>query len=112
MKGFVQEIESLSVKNNKFHKLPYTAKDFQLVIMSLNQKEDIGAWIHKVDQFFCVEEGSGEAVLNGVRMAVQAGFALLVLAGTNHNIKALVLVLMFLDFQGECLNGGQYRSCK
>lgn len=43
MKGFVQEIESLSVKNNKFHKLPYTAKDFQLVIMSLNQKEDIGA---------------------------------------------------------------------
>lgn len=54
--------------------------------MSLNPHEDIGAEIHKVDQFFRVEEGSGEAVLNGARTPIQAGFAVLVPAGVNHNI--------------------------
>ena len=49
-------------------------------------KEEIGAEVHKLDQFFRVEEGSGEAVLDGVRTAIQAGFAVLVPAGANHNI--------------------------
>lgn len=86
MKGFVQDIESLTGKNDKFREVLYTAKNCQLVIMSLNPDEDIGAEIHTVDQFFRIEEGSGQAVLNGVRTAVQAGFAILVPAGTNHNI--------------------------
>jgi mannose-6-phosphate isomerase-like protein (cupin superfamily) len=86
MKGYVQDIESMAVRNNKFRQVLYTAKNCQLVIMSLRPQEDIGAEIHKVDQFFRVEEGSGEAVLNGVRTAIQAGFAIIVPAGTNHNI--------------------------
>jgi mannose-6-phosphate isomerase-like protein (cupin superfamily) len=86
MKGYVQDIENLAVRNNKFRQVLYTAKNCQLVIMSLRPQEDIGAEIHKVDQFFRVEEGSGEAVLNGVRTAIQAGFAIIVPAGTNHNI--------------------------
>ncbi|WP_306605652.1 cupin domain-containing protein [Azonexus sp.] len=86
MKGFVQDIESLAVKNNKFRQVLYTAKNSQLVLMSLKPQEDIGAEIHQVDQFFRVEEGSGEAVLNGARTAIQAGFAVLVPAGVNHNI--------------------------
>lgn len=32
------------------------------------------------------EQGSGEAVLDGVRTEIRAGFAVLVSAGTNHNI--------------------------
>lgn len=86
MKGFVQDIESLAVKNNKFRQVLYTAKNSQLVLMSLKPQEDIGAEIHQVDQFFRVEEGSGEAVLNGARTPIQAGFAVLVPAGVNHNI--------------------------
>jgi mannose-6-phosphate isomerase-like protein (cupin superfamily) len=86
MKGYVQDIESLAVRNDKFRQVLYTAKNCQLVIMSLRPQEDIGAEIHKVDQFFRVEEGSGEAVLNGVRTAIHAGFAIIVPAGTNHNI--------------------------
>jgi mannose-6-phosphate isomerase-like protein (cupin superfamily) len=42
--------------------------------------------VHKLDQFFRVEEGSGEAVLDGVRTKIQAGFAVLVPAGAKHNI--------------------------
>jgi len=86
MKGFVQDIESLSVKNTDFRRVLYTAKSCQLVIMALKPKEEIGAEVHKLDQFFRVEEGSGEAVLDGVRTVIRAGFAVLVPAGTNHNI--------------------------
>ena len=42
--------------------------------------------VHKLDQFFRVEEGTGEAFLDGVRTAISAGFAVLVPAGANHNI--------------------------
>jgi mannose-6-phosphate isomerase-like protein (cupin superfamily) len=71
MKGFVQDIEGLAVKNNEFRRVLYTAKDCQLVVMALKPKEEIGAEVHKLDQFFRVEEGSGEAVLDGVRTAIR-----------------------------------------
>jgi len=54
--------------------------------MALKSKEEIGAEVHKLDQFFRVEEGSGEAVLDGFRTAIRVGFAVVVPAGTNHNI--------------------------
>jgi mannose-6-phosphate isomerase-like protein (cupin superfamily) len=86
MKGYVKNIESLAIKNTEFRQVLYTAKYCQLVLMALKPKEDIGAEVHKLDQFFRVEEGSGEAVLDGVTTAISAGFAVLVPAGTNHNI--------------------------
>lgn len=86
MKGFVQDIESLAIRNDKFRQVLYTAKHCQLVLMQLKPQEEIGAEIHQVDQFFRVEAGSGVALLNGVRTPVEAGFAVLVPAGVNHNI--------------------------
>src|ERR1039457_1916322 len=70
----------------KMEILVYTAKHCQLVVMALKPKQEIGAEVHKLDQFFRVEEGSGEAVLDSVRTAIRAGFAVVVPAGTNHNI--------------------------
>ena len=86
MKGYVQNIEGIVVKNGDFRQVLYTAKNCQLVVMALKPKEEIGAEVHKLDQFFRVEEGTGEAVLDGVHTAIKAGFAVLVPAGTNHNI--------------------------
>jgi mannose-6-phosphate isomerase-like protein (cupin superfamily) len=86
MNGFVKNIEELAVKNGEFRRVLYTAKHCQLVLMSLNPKEEIGAEVHKLDQFFRVEEGAGEAVLDGVGTPIRAGFAVLVPAGANHNI--------------------------
>jgi mannose-6-phosphate isomerase-like protein (cupin superfamily) len=86
MKGFVQDIESLAIRNDAFRQVLYTAKNCQLVLMSLNPKEAIGAEVHSLDQFFRVEEGSGEAVLDGIHTAIHAGFAVLVPAGARHNI--------------------------
>ena len=86
MRGFVQDIEALAVKNTKFRQVLYTASHCQLVLMALKPGEEIGAEVHQLDQFFRVEEGSGEAVLDGASTAVRAGFAVLVPAGTRHNI--------------------------
>lgn len=86
MKGFVQDIEKVAIMNEDFRQVLYTAKNCQLVVMALKPNEEIGAEVHKLDQFFRVEEGNGEAVLDGVRTAISAGFAVLVPAGTNHNI--------------------------
>ena len=86
MKGYVQDIEAIAVENDEFRRVLYTAKHSQLVVMALKPTEEIGAEVHKLDQFFRIEQGTGEAVLNGVRTKIKAGFAVLVPAGTNHNI--------------------------
>ncbi len=86
MKGFVDNIESLAVRSEDFRRVLYTAKNCQLVVMSLKVNEEIGAEVHTLDQFFRVEEGTGEAVLDGVHTTISAGFAVLVPAGTKHNI--------------------------
>jgi hypothetical protein len=49
MKGFVQDIEHLAVKNNEFRRVLYTAKHCQLVVMALRPKEEIGEEVHKLD---------------------------------------------------------------
>lgn len=86
MKGFVQDIEGLATHNDEFRKVLYTAKNCQLVLMSLKPREEIGAEVHTLDQFFRVEQGSGQAILDGVATAIRAGFAVLVPAGARHNI--------------------------
>ena len=63
MKGFIQNIESISNKNADFRQVLYTAKNCQLVVMSLKPKEDIGLEVHTLDQFFRIEEGTGEALI-------------------------------------------------
>ncbi len=86
MKGFVQDIEHLAVENSDFRRVLYTARNCQLVLMSIRPKGEIGMEVHSLDQFFRVEEGSGEAILDGVKTAIRAGFVVLVPAGTSHNI--------------------------
>ena len=86
MKGFVGSIEKAALKNKTFRTVLYTAKNCQLVVMSLKPGEDIGAEGHKLDQFFRVEEGEGKAVLDGIEHRIKPGFAILVPAGARHNI--------------------------
>ena len=86
MKGYAQDIESIATRNENFREVLYTARHCQLVVMALKPKEDIGAEVHTLDQFFRVEQGTGEAVLDGVTTAIRAGYAVIVPAGAKHNI--------------------------
>ncbi|HPD19851.1 MAG TPA: cupin domain-containing protein [Candidatus Pacearchaeota archaeon] len=86
MKGYITNIEKASVDNDNFRKVLYTAKHSQLVLMSLLPGEDIGEEIHHLDQFFRIEKGIGKAVLNGIEYPLEDGSAVVVPAGTKHNI--------------------------
>lgn len=88
MKGYIQDIEAQAVANTSFRHVLYTAKNCQLVLMALKPGEDIGEEVHTLDQFFRVEEGEGEAVLDGVRTPIKPGFAVIVPAGARHNLIA------------------------
>jgi len=86
MKGFVQDIEQATLENDLFRRVLYTARHCQLVVMSLEPGADIGMEVHDVDQFFRIEAGTGEVTLEGLTMPVRDGVALVVPAGTRHNI--------------------------
>ena len=87
MKGFIKNIENLTKENSNFRKVLYTSKHSQLVLMSLNPMEEIGMEIHKDnDPFFRVDAGKGKVVLDGVETEIKDGFAIVIPAGTEHNV--------------------------
>lgn len=86
MKGFTGDIEQLTLDNDYFRRVLYTGAYMQLVVMSIPAKEEIGVETHGQDQFIRVESGDGKAVLDGVEHALTDGVALVIPAGTEHNI--------------------------
>ena len=86
MNGFVTNIEKDSLENGDFRKVLYTSKHLQLVLMSLRPGEDIGEEVHQLDQFIRVEKGAGKSVLGGEESALADGSAIIIPAGTLHNI--------------------------
>ena len=86
MKGYIASIEAESIANQNFRKVLYTAKNSQLVVMSLKVGEEIGEEVHNLDQFIRCESGEGKAILDGVEYAIRDGFAVVVPAGARHNI--------------------------
>ena len=87
MTGFVGDIEKLTLENEDFRQVIYTGQHSQLVLMSLKPKEDIGMEVHEiVDQFLRIEKGQGKAILNGEEHEIHDGSAIVVPAGTKHNI--------------------------
>jgi len=85
MKGYIVDIEKAAAENANFRKVLYTAKNMQLVLMSLKPGEDIGEETHTLDQFIRIEAGKGKAVLDGVEHEIADGSAVVVPAGTKHN---------------------------
>jgi mannose-6-phosphate isomerase-like protein (cupin superfamily) len=87
MKGFVGDIEDQAEGNSDFRRVVYTGKNLQLVLMSLKPGEDIGEEVHKDrDQFFRIEKGKGEVLIDGKRSKIKGDDAVLVPAGARHNI--------------------------
>lgn len=85
-KFFYTDIEEDTVNNVNYRKVLFTSKSLQLVLMCLRPKEEIGFETHDVDQFFRIERGKGEAVVDGVSRLVSDGDVIVVPAGVKHNI--------------------------
>ncbi|MCX6724084.1 MAG: cupin domain-containing protein [Candidatus Staskawiczbacteria bacterium] len=86
-KGFCKNIEKDTIENENFRKVLYTGKHSQLVLMSLKPKEEIGMEVHEDnDQFFRFEKGQGKVIIDGNEYEVKDGFAVVVPAGSQHNV--------------------------
>jgi len=87
MIGYVGPIEQLTEANTNFRQVLFTGVYCQLVIMSLLPSEEIGLETHAtVDQFFRVESGVGKVIMNGEETVFKTGDAIIVPAGTVHNL--------------------------
>ncbi len=87
MTGFVGKIEELTLANSYFRQVVFTGVHSQLVLMSLLPKEEIGMEMHEgVDQFFRIEKGQGKVIMNGEESVISDGTAIVVPAGTQHNL--------------------------
>ncbi len=87
MAGYLTNIEEKTLDNAKFRQVLFTGPHAQLVVMALKPGEDIGLETHDdVDQFIRVEAGHGTALLDGKEHALQDGSAVVIPAGTKHNI--------------------------
>lgn len=86
MQGYVVNIEKVTKENENFRKVLYTATKSQLVVMSLKPGEEIGMEVHDLDQFIRLEDGNGRVILDGVEHEVEDDWAVVIPAGTNHNV--------------------------
>lgn len=87
MKGFVADIEKLTVENNDFRRELYTGKHLQLVLMAIEPGGEIGEEVHDdSDQFFRIESGKGAVVIDGKRSEIKADDVVIVPAGARHNV--------------------------
>lgn len=86
MKGYVDNIEKAAVENTDYRRVVYTGTHSQLVLMSILPGDEIGEEVHHLDQFIRIEEGSARVTLDGVAHGVSDDWAIVVPAGTLHNV--------------------------
>ena len=85
--GYLVNIELESITNTDFRRVLFTAPHSQRVVMALGPGEATGTEMHAdADQFVHVDFGHGKAVLNGEEYEIADGWAVVIPAGTEHNI--------------------------
>lgn len=87
MAGYLTDIEKKTLENTYFREVLFTGPNAQLVVMALAPGEEIGLETHDdVDQFIRVEAGQGKAILDGKEHSLRDGSAVVIPAGTSHNV--------------------------
>lgn len=88
MKAFIDDLETRTEQNEDFRHVVFTGTKMQLVLMTLQPGEEIGEETHAgTDQFFRLEQGKGEVVMDGRTTRIAGDFGFVVPAGTRHNVK-------------------------
>ena len=88
MKPLVTDIEARTGSNSDFRRVIHTGAHLQLVLMSLEPGEELGEEVHEgTDQFFRVELGEGEVVIDGATSRIGEDSAIVVPAGARHNVR-------------------------
>ncbi|WP_248278545.1 cupin domain-containing protein [Bacillus sp. DNRA2] len=90
---FVVNINEVTKENHNFRTALWTGQHLQVTLMSIGVGEDIGLEIHpNLDQFLRIEQGQGIVQMGprknqlNYRKTVRDDFAIMVPAGTWHNV--------------------------
>jgi mannose-6-phosphate isomerase-like protein (cupin superfamily) len=92
-KPFRINLEKETIENNFYRHVIYTSNNTQLVLMSIKPNEEIDNEIHhNLDQFIRIEKGLGNVIYNKgknneTKEILSNGIAIIIPAGTWHNIK-------------------------
>lgn len=115
MKGFVDNIEKLTLENTNFRQVLYTGHNLQLVLMTIQPGEEIGEEVHDDrDQFFRIESGEGEILIDGVVHRVSDDDGIIVPQGASHNVTctgSAPLKLYTIYGPPEHIDGTIHKSC-
>ena len=116
MKGYVENIEQVTLANGDFRRVLYTGHNLQLVAMSINPGEEIGEEVHDDrDQFFRIEEGEGVISIDGIDHRVSDDDGIIVPQGARHNVKATgdkPLKLYTIYGPPEHIDGTVHKTCE
>jgi mannose-6-phosphate isomerase-like protein (cupin superfamily) len=83
---FAVTIAEDAARNDAFRAVRFTGAHTQVVVMTLQAGEDIGAEVHPDnDQVLVFTEGTARAEVGGETREVAAGDMVVVPAGTHHN---------------------------
>lgn len=87
MNGYVTNIEQDTLDNGDYRRVLYTGPKMQLVLMTLQPGDEIGLETHEGhDQFIRIEAGTGKVALDGEERSLEDGSAVVIPAGTAHNV--------------------------
>lgn len=86
MNGYLTNIKEETKQNEDYRRVLYTGHYSQLVLMCIDPGDDIGAEVHGLDQFIRIQQGSGEVILDDVHKEIGPGDAVVIPAGTEHNV--------------------------
>jgi mannose-6-phosphate isomerase-like protein (cupin superfamily) len=115
MKGYKDNIEKQTEENTDFRRVVYTGHNIQLVLMSIEPGDEIGAEVHDDrDQFFRIEGGEGEITIDDNVYRVKADDAVIVPQGARHNVKSVggePLKLYTIYGPPEHIDGTVHKTC-
>ena len=93
MTGWVGNVEQVTLENNNFRTVLYTAEHIQLTVMSIPPGGEVGRESHPhLDQFLRIEDGTARVEFGtsadeiAETYEVEDDWAIIVPAGTWHNI--------------------------
>lgn len=83
---FIDNIQSLVMRNDNFREVVFTGEKSQLVVMSIPLAGEVGEEIHEhVEQTLYLVSGVCKVILNDVEHIVSGGDVVVVTPGTKHN---------------------------
>jgi len=88
MTGYSIDIETATLGSTDFRRVLHTTTHLQLVLMTLQPGEEIGLEVHDHgDQFFRIESGEGEAIIDGETHPLRDGSIVIIPEGMEHNVR-------------------------